>query len=161
MQLIVDRSGHRFYFQRITEPSGWQNGGITAPFGCMLWDSRLEMLASDHGDLVMKLLAAGCATLVCGGAGAESWHDAADEQVALLTATTTPDLFVMTTWHTNESMAEVAQYFTLQANVDDRNIRTHLVLLLGSVADIASELVAAVRDEVEKPDWDVSGSNAV
>ena len=67
----------------------------------------------------------------------------------------------MTTWHTDESIPEVALYFAAQANVDDRAIRNHLILYLGTDDAVAARLASAIHREVTAGGWDVSGSDAV
>jgi hypothetical protein len=161
VNLIIERAGHRFLFEKLPGPESWSGLDMTSPFGCLLWDGRPASARGDLSHLTRDLVAAGCETLACAGLNAEAWHDAADEEVALLNATSRSDLFVMTTWHTDESIAEVALYFTAQANVDDRAIRTHLVLYLGTDDTVAARLATAIHSEVAADSWDVSGSDAV
>jgi hypothetical protein len=161
VKLIIERAGHRFLFEQIPGPESWSGVDMPSPFGCLLWDGRPASSPSDPSRLTRDLISAGCETLACAGLGAEAWHDGADEEVAVLNATSRSNLFVMTTWHTDESIPEVALYFTAQANVDDRAIPNHLVLYLGTDDIVAARLASAIHSEVTADSWDVSGSDAV
>lgn len=68
----------------------------------------------------------------------EIWHDAVDEE--------NPDEpMVMTTWHTEESINQVARFFVLDTWFEDcRRPRNYLILLIGSDPTVGDKLQRAV-----------------
>ena len=161
MFATIERAGFRFAFAELRSPTAALPPGLRAPFGCLLWDGRAASSEDDRGALTATLLAAGCATLACGGADCEAWHDAADEQLAAVNARDGAERFIMTTWHASEPPERVAEYFADQAVVDDRAVRENIVLYLGVDEGTLEQLRHAIDAEVRTPYWDAFASDAV
>jgi hypothetical protein len=60
--------------------------------------------------VIQSLLDRGCEYFVCFGTGSEALHDRIDDLVAERAAMV-PDLKVVTTWHEDETLTEVAEFF--------------------------------------------------
>ena len=83
----------------------------------------------------------------------EQWHDEVDETYVTRTLDGEMDeRFVMTTWHTDEPILDVAFFFVWNTNFDDHDFRRFLVLQLGDDAVRAKELRDAVTKAVLHPE---------
>ena len=147
MERIPTSKERAYYFTRIERADEFRAPPDAASgFGCLLWDAQGEAGTIDRGALVQHLLEAGCGTLACGGYECEVWHDTADELLAALNATTWrgAERYVMTTWHTDETPAQVVFYVTDAAAVEEPAFGVYLVLQIGGANDVTDALVGAI-----------------
>ena len=93
-------------------------------------------------DAVRQLVAAGCEAIACYGPESEALHDTVDSVVE---AELDPEIrSVVTTWHDDETPAEVAEYFVMVAG---RDPGTLLVACLGAdESQFAGELLRVAHD---------------
>ena len=161
MLATLQRAGFRFAFVQIRSPAEELPFALRAPFGCLLWDDRKTSNRDDRQLLTRTLLSLGCATLACGGTDCEAWHDAADEELAEISALDASERFVMTTWHTDETPEQVARYFADQAVIDDRAVRENIVVYLGATGTTLEKLRSAVEAVVGTPLWAEFASDAI
>ena len=152
MEPIVTHSGHRYWWTDLRGAADFRAPAAGAPFTCLLWDTTGTWDPEERGALVERLLDAGCRYLVCGGQTCERWHDDADEALAYRVAMGDgPAPEVITTWHADEPVEEVAEFFVVHATVADNQIREHLVLQVGPEWDWQNELMVWVRAWVVHP----------
>jgi hypothetical protein len=124
-----------------------------APYPCLLWDTRGDWTRAERDFVVTTLLDSDCRYVVSGGATCEQWHDEVDETyVARTLDAETDERFVMTTWHTDQSVADVAFFFVWNTNFDEHDFRRFLVLQLGDDPARARELREAVMKAVLHPE---------
>ena len=97
-------------------------------------------------DLSTRIVRQGCRYAVCAGVGCSSWDDAIDMVLVMDEIDGRPGPFVMTTWHEDESIQDVAEYFALNTRFDDWVPERFVVLVVGG----ASELEVKVRAAVEE-----------
>ena len=114
-------------------------------FVCLLaWDAR-GVSAVDVGSVAERLLRAGCAYAVCWGPDCERVHDIFDGVELELR----PDgPWAMTTWHTDEPLAEAIWFALFSAWPDDAfadGCRSVVGVAVGSVG-WAAEVRAAFAD---------------
>jgi hypothetical protein len=80
-------------------------------------------VAKDPAELepvILSLLDSGCDYFVCFGVASEALHDLIDELV--LERASALDRTVMTTWHDDETAAEVAEFFLNTAAAKERSL---------------------------------------
>ena len=76
--------------------------------------------AEERDKIAADLVASGCRYAVCSGFESSKWDDAVD----LAYLGTSPDFnppeekFVMTSWHNEESLREIAEFFVLNTSFD-------------------------------------------
>lgn len=105
------------------------------PFVALLWDHDGVADDSVKEHVIERLLDAGCRYFVCGGVACELWHDFADEIFVFRTLDLTEDeidaVFAPTTWHTDESLDDVAFFFALNTSIDGAIPDRFLVVNVG------------------------------
>jgi hypothetical protein len=85
---------------------------------------------------------------VCGGVGCEAWHDSVDLAWATDYADGNQPAEVMTSWHTDESAAEVVWFFLMNTNFDHYAFTRFLILVIGDDDGISATLLANVANIV-------------
>jgi len=107
--------------------------------GCFVALIACDAEACSEAELVglaHRLLEAGCVYFCCWGPGCERVHDVIDH-VRSGNASLSGDASVMTTWHGNEELEEVAEFAVRLAIPDDRFIdecRSVVALSIGNRA---------------------------
>ena len=123
------------------------------PYPCLLWDTRGDWSEAERDTVVAALLESDCRYVVSGGATCEQWHDEVDEAyIARTLEPETDERFVMTTWHTDESVEDVAFFFVWNTNFDEHDFRQFVVLQLGSDPAVAERLRRGVTIAVRNPE---------
>ncbi len=148
MNVLAEREGKTYVAMVIDAPGDVVSPFAGALFPCMIWDHDGRFTAAQRTEVAKRLLQAGCRYAVCGGQDCEAWHDAVDEefvrQHADDPAETLDAVLVMTTWHADESPADVAFFFVLNTDFDDHDFERCLVLHVGD-GQTKEEVDAAVR----------------
>jgi len=105
----------------------------------LIWAADSTLDEGDRMKVVGTLIDSGCQYIVCGGVDCERWHDDADLAFANLEVQSDSlrtDLpMVMTTWHDNESMEDVAFFAINCTNFDDHDFNRLLVLVVGQESE--------------------------
>lgn len=120
------------------------------PYAAMLWETDPERADADRHPLAEALVATGCRYVCCGGVGGSAWDDAIDSAHL----ETDPDFdppeatHVMTTWHDDEPMEEVAWYLLALTRIDGTAPRRFLALLLDDDDDDA--LLRSLAEAIER-----------
>ena len=93
-------------------------------FTCFLaWDADGASVES-VSELVELLLRAGASYFVCWGKDCERVHDIIDETISHPDSGLPSDATIMTTWHSDEPLAEALQFFLVLAKPDERYAHT-------------------------------------
>ena len=152
MDSITSLGVKRYWWIGVAAPNGVATTSFPSPNVCLLWDAIGTWTPSERATLLEALLASGCRYVVCGGQRCEEWHDEADELLALRGAAAKEnDPLVITTWHADEPIDEVAEFFVLHAHVLNTTIADHIVVQVGLDWDIQCRLMDWVRGWVEHP----------
>jgi hypothetical protein len=123
------------------------------PYPCLLWDTRGDWTETERAVVIKALLDSDCRYVVSGGATCERWHDEVDgAYIARTLDAKTDERFVMTSWHTDESVENVAFFFVWNSNFDEHDFRRFLVLQVGSARSEAENLRDAVTKAVLHPE---------
>jgi hypothetical protein len=117
-------------------------------FPCLIWDHDGRATEEQRHALALALLEAGCRYFVCGGENCAAWHDDVDTEFVQQHLDEPDDVrdaaHVMTTWHEDESVDDVAFYFVSRSNLHEHEFTRFLVLHVGH-GPTRAELDAAVR----------------
>ena len=128
----VDRAFHR---QVLAAGAHFEPPFAGRAYPCLLWDHGAEWASEARCDLARALIRSNCRYVVCAGAECEVWHDTVDE-VFVSEYLDQPEIVqderhVMTTWHEDEPVDDVAFFFVLNTNFDDHEFADYLVLHIG------------------------------
>jgi len=128
---------------------------LEIPFGgedfvCVLFANDPSVTPEEQYSQSRELVAAGCKFALCAGINASSWHDAIDDAYLATDENYSPpdETMIMTTWHENESLAEVMWVALHCTDFDDHHFRKLLVLLVGPDSKVEQE----VRSYLSKPE---------
>jgi hypothetical protein len=120
------------FFEELATP-----GDLVIPFEgeafvALIWGCNVSFDASQRHDVATALIESGCRYVVCGGKDCEAWHDDTDMACAVLEVESSQEIpFVMTTWHTDESVEDVVFFAFNLTNFDEHDFRKYLVLMVG------------------------------
>jgi hypothetical protein len=112
-----------------------------------IWDTRDRRSPHELTALSGALVASGVRYAVCGGVDCKTWHDAVDLAFIQLDlhGEEYDSRFVMTSWHTDEPVDDVAFFFVLNTNFDTHDFTQFLVLQLGADRMTEHQLRESVR----------------
>ena len=105
-----------------------------------------EITPSEQEDLSTKFVRQGCRYAVCFGVACSSWDDSIDMIGVMDEINGQPGPFVMTTWHEDESIGDVAEFFALNTTFDDWKPKRFVVLVVGEVGELEAEVRVAVEE---------------
>ncbi len=145
---------------QILDKSVWTSDLIARPslepslfneaFPCLIYSSQ-KTAYEFKIKAASKLIGTGCQFVVCGGIECEQWHDAVDESIssAALIGEDVSSSKIMTTWHAEESVDELAFFFiytTFRSGKDNQpsffelDSTNYLVLQVGQSPESAKLL---------------------
>ena len=122
---------------------------FTSPFpGCgfalLLMSGDEDVTPDEQWQLSRQIVEEGCRYAVCAGFDCSSWHDSIDMVCVIKEVDGRPPPFVMTTWHEDESLEEVAEFFATCTSIDDRRPGAFAVLIVGGPDSLEKEVRTAV-----------------
>ena len=145
---IIEMDGKHYGSLSIESLSEFAYPFPAPQYPCLIWDHGSDFSIDEIYDFTHVLIKTGCRYLVCGGERCELWHDLMDEAIVMTEVDSGKDLdLIMTTWHTNKSPEEVADFFIRCAKLDDCEFTHYLVLHMGT-GDGHNVVNEAVRKEV-------------
>lgn len=146
MQWIGQRNGKNVWFDAQARPYR-----IVAPvagkqFVCALFVADPAISDNERMRLSSEIVAAGCRYALCAGLNCAAWDDSIDFAHLETDPNFDPpdETFVMTTWHENESVAEVLEFALNSTDFDGNGFEHLLVLMLGDDPRLRSDLAAAL-----------------
>jgi len=100
----------------------------------------------ERARLAEQLVAQGCRYAVCAGFECSLWDDAIDMASVMAETDGTPQHgFVMTTWHDDEPLEEVVEFFQKWALIDNEQPVHRIAMLLGEDEARRAELLARLE----------------
>jgi hypothetical protein len=121
-------------------------GGVEYALLLAVWAK--DVLAPEQKDVSDAIVASGCRYAVCAGHGCSSWDESIDlsSVLAELDGKRGGEKLIMTTWHENEPLAEVVEFFFTHTAFDDFVPTSCLVLALGGTHEQFAGLEALVAE---------------
>jgi hypothetical protein len=115
-------------------------------FVCALFVADPSISDAERMDLSRQVVATGCRYAVCAGLNCSEWDSSIDLAYLETYAELDPPdaTFVMTTWHKDESVADVLEFALMNTDFDDNRFAHVLVLVLGEDPRLQSEIAAAL-----------------
>ena len=101
---------------------------VKAPFVGLLYAN--DSVTSDEMKAIAEwLITSGCRYAVCAGVNCSEWHDAID--MVSVVSDLPEERFIMTSWHTDESMGDVIWFWLNCTDYDDTMFENYLALIVG------------------------------
>ena len=136
----------------LRRPFSFQSPFVGQEFAALLLVTAPDVTPQEQSELAQALVAQGCRYAVCAGTGSSSWDDAVDEAAVVAELQGAPNYgFVMTTWHDDEPLEDVASFFLEQALIDQAGPIHHLAVVVGGTVDQLAQLEAALRSVAGRP----------
>jgi hypothetical protein len=121
-----------------------------------------ESITNDEQNLISdQLVQTNCRYAVCAGHKCSTWDDSVD-WAYLVTVNYEPndDAFVMTSWHTDESVQDVIFFALHCTNFDDHDFQRYLVLAVGPRPDLRGAILRGIRSVWYSDFGDLSGERS-
>lgn len=148
MQQILDNSDETVYFAVLQQPWLFETPFKDQDYAVLLVVNDDSIAPDEQFKLSHQLVASGCRYAVCFGYECSTWDDSIDYAYLEGDPNFDPrdDRFVMTTWHEDESIEDVVEFFRLSTSFDDFVPRNFLLLFLGEANDIQNRALKTIRD---------------
>ena len=146
MRRIPTSGGSNVWIGRVEPPYDFQSPCGGEEFALLLVLGEECISADDQWELSSKFVHQGCRYAVCFGYAGASWDESIDMVGVMEEIDGRPTPFVMTTWHDDESLRDVADFFATQTTLEDWKPKQFVVLFVG----VAGELEAEARLAVEE-----------
>ena len=107
------------YIASLTRPYIFRSPAPGHEYAAWIISNDPTQTATERDEIASALISSGCRYAVCSGFECAKWDDAID-QAFLASADFDPadDTFVMTTWHEDEPLQEVAEFFVRHTAFD-------------------------------------------
>jgi hypothetical protein len=127
---------------QLARPFAFESPFHGEDFALLLVVSVKDVTADEQRELSEAFVAQGCRYAVCTGVRASEWDDSIDHAsvVAELDGLRPEDRLVMTAWHDDEPLVEVARFFFEHTAFEDFVPERRLAVLLGGSRDELDEL---------------------
>ncbi|MFN7590329.1 MAG: hypothetical protein ACK5UQ_17760 [Planctomycetota bacterium] len=147
MEQLVDSAAFSAWATRLTRPFNFTSPFDRRDFALLLFVGGEAVTADERNAISKAVVAGGCRYAVCAGSDCSSWDDAID-WAYIATDPKDDSAFVMTTWHEEQPIEEVAEFLVFSATYErlgDPPPRRYLVACIGDEA-----AYVAARDAVRE-----------
>ena len=147
MEQFVDSAAFSAWATRLTRPFIFTSPFGRRDFALLLFVGDESVTADERNAISDAIVACGCRYSVCAGADCSSWDDAID-WAYMETDPKDDSAFVMTTWHEEQPIEEVAEFLVFSATYEgfgDPPPRRYLVACIGD-----EPAYVAARDAVRE-----------
>lgn len=143
---------HAAWGQHLAAPYGLPAAPCDAPFAALVSVHDAHVSADDQARLSADLVRLGCRYAVCRGHDCSSWDDSIDFAYLETDANFDPpdETFVMTTWHVDDALSEVARYLVRLASYEGFVPERFLIVCVGGSTGEFDEVCAAVSAELDR-----------
>lgn len=133
MERIARTDDFELWFCRRDRPFSFSSPFGGKEFVMMLVAVDTTITGAERWAVSEQIIRANCRYAVCAGHDCSRWDDSIDEALLASDPNFSPpdERFVMTTWHENESLDDVAFFFRRNTSFDDFLAERFLVLQLG------------------------------
>jgi hypothetical protein len=123
---------------------------VDGPYFVLLLAADFGATRVDRGALSNRILDAGCVYFLAWGSACEQMHDVFDETIVVRELDTGADATIMTTWHSSESLRDVAEFALRMAEPHDQYALGCGSVVLATVANSqwASEVAQVASQHV-------------
>lgn len=147
MQQILDNSDESVWFAVLQRPWLFETPFKDEEYVVLLVVNDDSITPDEQEGLSQQFVATGCRYAVCFGHECSTWDDSIDYAYLETDPNFDPpeDRFVMTTWHENEPIEDVVEFFCSNTSFDDFVPKKFLILFLGEAIDLQNHTLKALR----------------
>ncbi|MCE9595633.1 MAG: hypothetical protein K8S98_15705 [Planctomycetes bacterium] len=133
MEQLTDIGDREAWSTRLARPFLLESPFSGGSFALLLRVLDTTITREEQTRLSERIVRLGCRYAVCAGHGCSSWDDSIDMAHLATDANFDPpdSEFVMTTWHDDESIEDVAEFFVRATRFEGFEPRRFLVVCLG------------------------------
>jgi hypothetical protein len=109
------------------------------PFVALVVNNDANISSDDQHAISLALVQSGCQYAVCAGHNCSSWDDSVDLANLEVDPELTDDKFVMTTWHSGDTVTDIVFFFLNSTNFNQHKFTDFLILFIGENEQLLSE----------------------
>jgi len=146
MEHLARSSGCDVWFESLERPFLFRSPFQGGEFVLMLVVNDTGITPDEQIALSTLIVRQCCRYAVCAGHECSTWDDSIDLASVSIVLSNEPsdDLLVMTTWHENQPIEDVVEWFRWSTSFEDFTPKNFLVLLLGENRATESEVRQAL-----------------
>jgi len=145
MHLLTACGDSRVWFGRTDRPYVFASPCHNGEFALLLVVGDGDVSPDERAALSEQFVRQGCRYAVCAGSACTLWDDSIDMVGVMDDIESRPAQFVMTTWHDEEPVVDVVEFFALNTRFEERVAAAFVVLVLGGPPELEAEVRAAVE----------------
>ena len=130
----------------LKSPFDISNIRVKTPYVCLVYSAQKDISKEDMERISDWLVSTGCRYAVCAGEKCSEWHDAVDSAYISSDPNYSPpeSRFIMTSWHTNETLEEIIWFWLMCTDYDDNMFENYLLLVVGEQEGLVEKILNAV-----------------
>lgn len=144
MQPLHNRRGARLWFSRIERPYSFAPPPDIGGFALLLVVGDEDVTPEEQSDLSEQFVRSGCRFAACAGVRCSTWDDSIDMVGVMDQVDGKEAPFVMTTWHEDQSLQDLAEYFARDMAYDDWRAENFVALVVGGPPELARRVRSAL-----------------
>lgn len=121
---------------------------IEFPYVCLVYSTQDDVTSDEMEKISDWIISSGCRYAVCAGVDCSQWHDAIDWAYIASDPNYSPpeSQFIMTSWHTDETLEEIVWCWLMLTNYDDNIFENYLLLIVGEPEDLEERIKKAASE---------------
>jgi hypothetical protein len=137
----------RVFVSTLARPYRFQTPVPGKEYAAWILSHDRAQTAEERDKIAAELVASGCRYAVCSGFQSSKWDDAVDLAYLNISPEFDPpdEKFVMTSWHEQEPLRQVAEFFVLNTSFDFFEPAAFVIVAIGDDAG-AHEAETLVRE---------------
>lgn len=144
MKPIISATSTPVWCGRLQRPYAFASPCGGRQFALLLVVGDEAVSVEEQSELSEAFVRQGCRHAACYGHDCSSWDDSIDMVSVMDEVEGRSAPFVMTTWHADESLDEVVDFFAARARFDHWLPEAFVALVVGGPADLEAEVHAAL-----------------
>ena len=144
MKPVSNASGTPVWCGSTARPYAFTSPAGDRQFSLLLVVGDADVSAEEQDELSEAFVRQGCRYAVCFGHDSSSWDDSIDMVSVMDEVEDRSAPFVMTSWHEDESLDEVVDFFAALTKFDDWLPEAFVAVVVGGPADLEAAVRAAL-----------------
>lgn len=147
MKLIAKVKEKEIWFHEDSKPYNFQSPFVDEQYVCVIFNNDKNISVKDQYEISKKIVRSGCRFAVCAGHNCSTWDDSIDEEYLATDENFNPpdETFVMTTWHENDSVADIVLYMWHNTNFDDLVFNKYLIYSVGKQDFVRCKIIQEIN----------------
>lgn len=150
---LMETTEYDLWLSQLNAPWLFSSPFAGQEFALMLVVADPTITDDDRYDLSKEFVRQGCRYAVCAGDQCSRWDDSIDiAYIESQGASTSDERFVMTTWHEEESLEDIVDFFRLCTAFDDFTPHHYIALILGGDNSVKQAVVSSLNSGFSSQD---------